>query len=146
MIDKKFISFARTQAGHRVPVPTRLAWDPDEPLTVQADFIDPLVAETVTWRFGRDLLTEGCAVQGMGDKPAGDGDARFRRRENGEEIVACLTGAGGHIDMLLPYDHVVEFLEAANEVCEPGSDEEADLLADSLDRLIAEVYEEGDRA
>lgn len=140
MIEKKFVSFTRTQAGHRIPVATRLVWDPDAPLTLQADFVDPTTGGTVTWHFSRDLLIQGF------DSPThvGTGDVKVRR--SASKVILCLSGTGGHIDMVLPYDQVSEFLEAANEVCEPGSDEEADLLSDSLDRLIAEVYEEGDRA
>jgi len=139
MIKKKFLSFTHTQDGHRIPVATQISWDPDAPLTVRADFVDPVTSETVTWYVSRDLLTEGVASA----RPIGVGDVKVRR--TADQVVLCLN-AGDHLDMVLPFDRVSGFLEDAGKVCKPGSNEEADLVADSLDRLIAQVYEEGDRA
>jgi hypothetical protein len=141
MIDKKFTGWCRDRFGQRYDIPVELVWNPDEPLLVVAHLTDP-GGDAVSWRFGRDLLIAGAGSL----VPVGRGDVKMRRNLDGTELILCLSPGTGHVDIILPIVDVLDFLSDTGLACPPGSEKEAELIGDSLDRLIEAVYEEGDRA
>lgn len=117
-------------------VSVTLSYDADtDPFAVEAVFSTPGEGDStdVTWYFSRDLLSQGSRSL----VPCGSGDVKFRLFPEQEVIMVCLRSPGGHADVALPEQEIVDFLsETAGDAQVP--DQRVDSL---VDEFLKEVFE-----
>lgn len=114
-------------------VSVTLSYDADiDPFAVEAAFSAPDEAD-VTWYFSRDLLSQGSRSL----VPCGSGDVKFRLFPDQGTVMVCLRSPGGHADVALPEQEIVDFLsETAGDAQVP--DQRVDSL---VDEFLKEVFE-----
>ncbi|WP_338779433.1 SsgA family sporulation/cell division regulator [Streptomyces sp. DG1A-41] len=117
----------------RIPVPTRLGYDTDDPYAVHVTFhIDS--AHPVHWTFARDLLVEGVF------RPCGRGDVRVwpTKAEGRSVVLVALTSPDGDALLEVPAAQVSAWLERTLRVVPPGTEGEQLGLDDELAQLLAQ--------
>lgn len=135
MITKEFQARIKRIGSTDVDVEVRVTLVHDaniDPFAVEAAFSAPDEAD-VTWYFSRDLLLRGSESLA----PYGKGDVKFRLLPDQGTVMVCLRSPGGHADVALPEQEIVDFLsETAGDAQVP--DQRVDSL---VDEFLKEVFE-----
>lgn len=115
-IESEFTARAIAYNGSAVPVPIRLAYDPDQPLEVVLTFLD---REDVPWTFARDLLNRALTERaGLGDVQAWT---------NGQSLTLVLHGFDESnerwsAEFVLPARKVAQFLARTAQLVPYGQE------------------------
>lgn len=91
--------------------------------------------DEVCWTMGRELAMRG--VMSLG--PYGGGDVRFRADYSNNRVMMCLRTPGGHADVALNREELIDFLNRTQAVCKLGEEPIEALMDQELADLLGEA-------
>lgn len=110
-------------------IPTRLSYDTDTPLVIQARF-QPSGQRHVTWPLARDLLLRGCTTPEW----VGGGDVRLRATDS--QLQLYLSTPDGHASFHMPLPALSGFLGCTLQEKPLGGEVDDDALDHLVNSLL----------
>ncbi|WP_327178897.1 SsgA family sporulation/cell division regulator [Streptomyces sp. NBC_01335] len=110
-------AFVSVSEDRRVPLPSRLRYDPTDPYAVRLS-LGATMDGPVVWTFARALLVEGMR------RPSGAGDVLVLPRHPWlpDTLRVVLRSRAGAALVELPVPEVARFLDSAGRLVPPGTE------------------------